>query len=231
MNITPFRTRPVLFAAGMVAASLLLLAAPPAAAQKAQRAQQTATGKKIYCWEVDGSKVCGDALPASAVDSPRTEFSPSGMPTKRLERAPTDAERAIAELEAARSEEAAWTAAERNRREQAMVLSFASESELQRNFENRIGLIDSSIKTSRLGIEGARRSLLNLLQRASESELADKPVPKSLADKISSQHDALRRHQTLLERQLQERGTIDQELASALDRYRELKVLANAGRD
>lgn len=229
MNTVSSRTRPGLLATGALAVGLLL-AAVPAMAQKAQRAQPNATGKKIYCWEVDGSKVCGDALPASAVDNPRTEFSPSGMAIKHLERAPTEAERAIAELEVERAKEAAWTTAERARREQAMVVSFASEADLQRNFENRIGLIDSSIKTSRLGIDGTRRSLLNLLQRASETELEGKPVAKSLADKISAQHDALRRHQMLLERQLQERGTIDQELASALERYRELKVPAGAGR-
>ncbi len=228
MNSTASRTRPLLLTAGVLAGSLLLLAAQAAAAQNTP---QNPEGKKIYCWEVGGSKVCGDALPASVVDNPRTEFSASGLPTKRLERAPTDAERAIAELEAERDQEAAWTAAERARREQAMVLSFATETELQRNFGNRIGLIDSSIKTSRLGIEGARRSLLNLLQRASESELEDKPVAKALSDKINNQHDALVRHHTLLERQLQERGTIDQELASALERYRELKVSANARLD
>lgn len=222
------RTRANLLITGLLVtgAAAGLLAAPPASAQKAQKAT---AGKTIYCWEVDGARICGDALPASAVDNPRTEFSSSGMATKRLERAPTDAERLIAEQEAKRGQEAEWTAAERARREQAMVVSFASEADLQRNFENRIGLIDSSVETSRLGIEGARRSLLNLLQRASETELEGKPVAKPLADKIHDQHGALRRHQVLLQRQLQERGSIDQELSAALERYRELKVPAGAG--
>ena len=43
------------------------------------------TEKKIYCWNDAGRKVCGDALPASATDSARTEFSiKSGMATAHV---------------------------------------------------------------------------------------------------------------------------------------------------
>ena len=52
-------------------------------------ATQTATPsqKKIYCWDEGGRRVCGDALPASAVDSARTEFNAkSGLATGHVER-------------------------------------------------------------------------------------------------------------------------------------------------
>src|SRR3546814_2356113 len=49
-------------------ACILLLATATAAAQDK-------VAKKIYCWEEDGHKVCGDALPADAVDAARTEIS------------------------------------------------------------------------------------------------------------------------------------------------------------
>src|SRR3546814_13702683 len=65
------------------------LLAAPALAQKP-------TGKKIYCWNDGDRKVCGDALPASAVDNARTEFSASGIATKRLDLAPPVPERAAA---------------------------------------------------------------------------------------------------------------------------------------
>ncbi len=215
------KTRTSLLSTTLLTLALALLMAP-AAAQKAP------AGKKIYCWDQAGERVCSDSLPASAVDNARVELSPTGIPTARVERAKTDEERVIAEIEAKRREKEQWSDEERARRERAMVVSFASETDLERNFENRIGLIDSGIQTSMLGINGARRSLLNLLQRASESELEQNPVAKPLAERIGTQHEALRSHQRLLERQLQERSTIDQELASALERYRELKS-ANKG--
>ena len=77
----------------------LALAAGAASAQ-----QQGAAGKKLYCWNEGGRRVCGDALPASAVNSARTEISSkSGLPGARIERAPTAEERAA---EAARQAEA-----------------------------------------------------------------------------------------------------------------------------
>ena len=73
------------------AIALALGAAGSADAQTAAPAQ-----KKIYCWDEGGRRVCGDALPASAVDRARTEISAkSGMTTGKVDRALTDAERGL----------------------------------------------------------------------------------------------------------------------------------------
>ena len=63
--------------------------------------------KKVYCWNENGKKVCGDALPAEAADSARTEISAkSGLRTGQVARALTEAERSAAAVaaEAARRE-------------------------------------------------------------------------------------------------------------------------------
>ncbi|MGY0800025.1 hypothetical protein ACW7G0_13350 [Lysobacter sp. A286] len=203
-------------------AVVLLLAAAPALAQKTE-------AKKIYCWQTETGKVCGDALPASAVDNARTEFSVSGMATKQVQRAPTEAELKVARAQALLGKEAARVNASQARQESAMVASFATEVELEQNFKNRIEVIESNIETSRIGIKSTRRSLLNLLQRAGQAELAEKPVAKTLAGNILSQHQALRGHQQLLEARQLELGTIDEELNAALARYRELKPAGAAG--
>ena len=68
------------------AVALALLGSGPAVAQK-----------KLYCWNENGKKVCGDALPAEASDSARTEISASsGLRTGQVSRALTDAERSAA---------------------------------------------------------------------------------------------------------------------------------------
>ena len=57
--------------------------------------------KKVYCWNENGKKICGDALPAEAADSARTEISAkSGLRTGQVSRALTDAERSAAALAA-----------------------------------------------------------------------------------------------------------------------------------
>lgn len=210
------------FAPAVLTLAALLLAAPALA--------QKPPSKKIYCWNEDGRKLCGDALPASAVDNARTEFSASGIATKRLDRAPTAAERLAADAQAEQDRLLAIAAAVKDRRELAMVESYASEAELKRAFEHRLDLLDASVKTSTLGVEGLRRSLVSLLRRASEAELAGKPVAKPLAGNIQTQHQALLRQQAVLAEQRLERSTVDEDLASVLERYRELKKPADDSR-
>ncbi|MDQ3511057.1 MAG: hypothetical protein M3414_05120, partial [Pseudomonadota bacterium] len=184
--------------------------------------------KKLYCWEEGGRKLCGDSLPATAVDRARTEISAkSGLASGRVARALSAEERAAAEAQVALDIENAAAAAAAARRDMAMVESYANETELQRAFQHRINLLDETLKSSRFGVDGMRQSLLSLLQRASDSELAGKPVAKPLVDNIRTQHLALRRQQDLLVEQQIELSEVDQELAAALERYRALKKPAN----
>jgi len=207
-------TKSTALAAGL----LMALTAAPVTAQQAG-------GKKLYCWNENGRKVCGDALPASAADSARTEISAkSGLKTGQVARALTDAERAAAAQQAEAERQAAIVEEERQRREHAMVESYTNEEELMRAFEHRITLLDETVKASSLGVTGLRQSLVSLLQRASEAELAGRPVPAPLAASIQTQHQQLLRQQAALVRQRGERAAIDGELASALKRYRELKM-------
>lgn len=206
---------------------LLLVLATPAFAQKGKPAAAGAA-KKLYCWEEGGRKICGDTLPATAVDNARTEISArSGLASGRVGRALNPEERAAAEAQEALDIEKAAAAAAAARSDMAMVESYATETELQRAFQHRITLLDETVKSSRFGVAGMRQSLLSLLQRASDSELAGKPVAKPLAESIRTQHQALRRQQNLLVEQQTELNEVDQELAAALERYRTLKRPAN----
>ncbi|MFC3716006.1 hypothetical protein ACFONC_07575 [Luteimonas soli] len=199
-------------------ACVLLLATATAAAQDK-------AAKKIYCWEEDGHKVCGDALPADAVDAARTEISArTGIAVRSLERAPTDEERAAAadaRKQAARDAEAEAAA---KRRDLAMVESYATEDDLRRAYGERITLVEESLKTSRLGLVNLRQSLLSLLRQAADLELQSKPVRKALSDNIQRQHGDLLRQQAILEQQARDRASLGSDLEQALERYRSLKT-------
>ena len=190
------------------------------------RAQAKAgTEKKIYCWNEGGKKVCGDALPASATDSARTEISAkSGLRTGQVDRALTDAER----TEAARAADAARRQAEadavQQRRDLAMVESYATEADLRRAYGERTELLDETLKASTLGVTNLRLSLLNLLRQASDRELSGDIVSKSLTTTIRDQHVELLRQQQILASQRLDRAALDDDLKDALLRYRALKA-------
>lgn len=202
-------------------AAMLLVLAPAA------QAQETPTAKKLYCWNENGRKVCGDALPATAVDSERTEFNAkSGLATAKVDRALSEQERTAAAALDAAAKEAQAAEEARIRRELAMVESYTSEGELRQAYVNRVELNKGSIQTAQMSVTGLRQSLVNLLRRAGESELASKPVPKPLQDNIQQQHGELLRQQKLLGQLQTEAGKIQGELNQALARYRELKTPA-----
>ena len=162
-------------------------------------AAHAADGKKLYCWNENGHKVCGDALPAEAAGSGRTEISAkSGLHTGEVARALTVDERAAEALAAEQAQVAADAEAARQRRDLAMVESYATEADLRRAYGDRINLLDDSLKASQLGETNLRLSLASLLDQASGLELSSKPVPPALTAKVRGQHDELLRQTRIL---------------------------------
>ena len=194
------------------------------AAMQAQNRAATAE-KKLYCWNENGRKVCGDALPAEAVDAARTELSvSSGRPLARLGEQLTAEQRAAAEEAEHQARIAANAEAARLRRERAMAESYETEDDLRRAFGERIVLIDEGLKTSRMGVDNLRQSLVSLLRQANDLELRGEPVTRALAGNIRAQHVDLLRQQAIMRQQQEERASLDAELAHAIERYHALRA-------
>nr|WP_295375146.1 hypothetical protein [Pseudoxanthomonas sp.] len=186
--------------------------------------EKKAATKKLYCWNENGQRVCSDALPAEAVTRAREEINAaSGLRTAEVDRALTEEERAQAEaakLQAQLDEAAQET---RRRTEQAMLLSYRSEEELRRVFNERIAIVDNNIRTARYNVVSLRDGLVTLLQTAGDRELAGQAVAAEATASIRSRHADLMRQrqlQTSFERQ---RAELDVEISDILLRYRQMK--------
>ena len=196
---------------------LLLAGSAIAAAAFAQRAPE----KKLYCWDEGGRRVCGDALPASAVDRARTEISGrTGLPSATLERSPTLEERAAQAREAEQRKIESAANAARNRADMALAESYDSEAALQHAFRIRYDLVDEALKTAEMAIGNQHRALLQLLQTAAAAEFKDGKVPAKLAGDIRTQHDALVEARAIRQLHRQERAALDGQLAEAIARWR-----------
>jgi hypothetical protein len=201
--------------------TLALLVATTAAAAE--------NGKKLYCWNEHGHKVCGDALPPEAAESERTEISAkSGMQTGQVARALTAEERAAAASASEQARLAADAEAARLRRDMAMVESYDSEAALRNAYGERISLIEASLKTSQLDEINLRNSLVSLLGQAGDLELSGKPVPPALVANLRTQHAQLAQLLRIAQQQRQDRKALDGQLNDAVARYRALKHPTNA---
>ena len=206
---------------GAAAALLLAFAAGAGAQQK---------GKKLYCWNENGVRTCGDALPPGATDLARTEINArSGATTREVGRTLTAAERSAAALAERQAADSAAAAASDKRHDLAMVASYATEADLRKSFGERISLLEDALKGSAMSEANLRRSLVSLLDQANALELSRKPVPAALLKSVRSQHAELAKQQRIAAEQRAGRAALDVELAAAVDRYRAMKGETPAG--
>lgn len=201
-----------------------LLAAP---AVFAQGKTAPATNKKLFCWEEKGQRVCSDALPADAVNVAREEISAaSGLRTGGVDRALTDEERAQAAVEAQQKLIDAAAAETRRRTDAAMLMSYRSEDELRRVFNERTVIVDNNVRTARYNAVSLREGLVSLLQTAGDRELAGRPVTPEMTAAIHQRHAELLRTRRLQQSFETQRAQLDTEIADILRRYRTMKGIA-----
>ena len=202
----------------------LALLATPALALAQNKAD---TGKKLYCWDEGGRRICSDTLPAEAVNNAREEFNArSGIRSAEVQRALSAEERADQALAEAQAQVEAAAAETRQRTEQAMLTSYADEDALRRVFNERAAIIDNNIKTADYNVTSLREALATRLSSAGDRELAGQKVTDKQAEEIRQRHNELQAQLRLQAAFRQQRSALDVEIAETLARYRELKGTA-----
>ena len=180
--------------------------------------------KKLYRWvDKDGKVQISDQLPPEAVNQARKEINSKGESTGTVDRALTEEERTALALQA-KDEEAALKLSEQQKRiEQAMMINYATEEDLQRTYKERIELLQQTIESTDVSIKSIRGSLTGMLAQASEFELGNKPVDAVRQKQIQELHaELLNQQQTQAARHVDVK-TMEQEFAAVLARYRELR--------
>ena len=206
-----------------LATALCVLALPAAFAQGGAKSTAPAA-KKLFCWEEKGQRVCSDALPADAVNVARDEISAtSGLRTGGVDRALTDEERALAAIAAQQQLIDAAAADMRRRTDAAMLLSYRSEEELRRVFNERTAIVDNNVRTASYNAVSLRDGLISLLQTAGDRELAGQPVSKEMAASIRQRHAELVRTRHLQQSFEKQRAELDVEITDILQRFRAMK--------
>lgn len=189
---------------------------------------KTPVAKKLYCWNENGQRVCSDALPPEAVNQARQEISmSSGMQTGEVQRALTDEERATAAVQAAQREADQAAEETRRRTDRAMLMSYRSEEDLRRVFNERTAIVDNNVRTARYNVASLREGLVSLLQTAGDRELSGQPVTGEMTQNIRNRHTDLLRQMQLQASFERQRLELDDEIVDILRRYREMKATAD----
>lgn len=188
------------------------------------------TKPKLYRWvDKDGKVHYDDTLPPEAVNQARKEFNAkTGSATGTVERALTPEERAQKAAELKAAEEAALLAGEQKRQEDIMMASYRTEAELRRTYEERIGLLRTTLESTDISINSLRENLAMMLSQASDTELSGRKVVGDRAKTLRELHAEKVKQQSFQVNRRVELEALTAEFARMLNRYRELKAASLA---
>ena len=204
--------------------AVLLALAPTVLAQGKNKPPAPTANKKLFCWEEKGQRVCSDALPADVVNAARDEISAtSGLRTGGVARAMSEEERAQAAVAAQQKMIDDAASEMRRRTDAAMLMSYRSEDELRRVFNERTAIVDNNVRTARYNAVSLREGLVSLLQTAGDHELAGRPIPAEMSATIHQRHAELLRTRRLQQSFEAQRAQLDVEITDILQRYRNMK--------
>lgn len=159
---------------------LLFLLATPTWAAPAKT--DKGAPKKIYCWEEKGQKLCGDVLPATAVEQARTERSAkTGTVTREVARPPTAEELAVEKsLQDALSQQSD-AQKQAQRRTDILLSTYPTETELLQSFADREKELVSAVNSMKKSQKDLHKDLADKLQILGNVELGGKtPTAKQM---------------------------------------------------
>nr|WP_298127438.1 hypothetical protein [uncultured Pseudoxanthomonas sp.] len=212
------------FRTSLALSAVLLVLAPTVLAQGKNKPAAPTANKKLFCWEEKGQRVCSDALPADVVNAARDEISAtSGLRTRGVARAMSEEERAQAAVAAQQKMIDDAASEMRRRTDAAMLMSYRSEDELRRVFNERTAIVDNNVRTARYNAVSLREGLVSLLQTAGDQELAGRPIRADMSATIHQRHAELLRTRRLQQSFEAQRAQLDVEITDILQRYRNMK--------
>jgi len=184
----------------------------------------SAQQKMLHCWQDEkGTRVCSDSLPAEVVNKARSQVNLSGITRAKIDRSLTPEEQAAAALDAARLEAEKAEAITRQRTDRAMLMTYASEDQLRRVFNERVGLADNNIQTASYNVLSLRDALSTQLLAVSGQELAGRPINEEKLDQIRAHHTELLAQLHLKTTFEAQRQALETEIEETLAYYRRLK--------
>ncbi|WP_257386982.1 DUF4124 domain-containing protein [Tahibacter caeni] len=190
-------------------------------------AAATAADRVRYKWrDESGSLHYADTVPPEAVKLGYEVVNQQGVVVRRVERAKTEEELAVAKAEAAKRAEEKRKNDEIARNDAQMLAAYPTEEDLRKSLQAQIDLITQNIQATELGIASQEKSLAERLVHAAEQERNGKPVPPVVQNQINTLRTDLTKQKAYLERRTADRQAMEKQLVSEIEHYRAVRQRA-----
>lgn len=194
-----------------------------------KNAKKGAAAKKIYCWEENGKRMCGDTLPSSAMDQARTEVSSkTGLTTKKVDRVLTPEEIQAAARAEKSSQTQAQLQAVQAQRVQLLLFTYPTEEALVLAQKEQETDILTKIKEAEGGVREVRKAILERLKILAEYELGKKKIPQKEVDNVKQLRGRVEAHHGVINGHKQQLAALRATHAENVALYRQAKAAAQA---
>ncbi|HEX5393605.1 MAG TPA: hypothetical protein VFW68_10000 [Rhodocyclaceae bacterium] len=181
-----------------------------------------ALAARLFCCNDDnGVRACGDVLPEVCRNKAYSEINERGQKVRTQEAPLTEAQQAARDVEQKKKREADRLALEQNRRDQALMSTYAKESDLDNARDRQIAEVERSMKQAQEKIDAATKAKAKL---AKDGEFyKNKPLPADLKDSMRRNDTEIQTLTTALENKKKEIEDIKARFEADRARLRELR--------
>ena len=179
-----------------------------------------AAAPKIVKWvDEKGVTHFGNSQPGAATGLGSQTLNAQGIPTNTQVSQQTAATVA---LEAKRLEELKRNLAKQAAADQRLIDSYASEKDLERNYQQNVELLDQQISSTKGDIENRQKGLNKLVATAAESERAGRPVAEQIKMMIVNERAQIETQKAYIATRQTARLTAKVQFDANLKKYREV---------
>lgn len=188
-------------------------------------AGDAAAEKKIYkCRNEKGEIYYANSFDRAKCGGGGAQLNEQGLAVRQIERQKTPEEIAAEKLAAEKAEEEKRRLEAEQHAEQVLMLSYASEDDLERAHDKSVEAIDTAIATTQMQLANQQKSLAELLASAAESERAGLEVSADVAKNIKLVRTQIESQNQFIARKEQEKIAEQAEYEARLKRYREVRA-------
>lgn len=182
------------------------------------------TDRLRYKWRDEaGNLHYSDSIPPEATRMGYEVVNQHGVVVRRIERAKTEEELAVAKAAADKIADEKRKADDAARNDAQMLAAYPTEDDLRKSLQAQIDLISQNIQATEVGIASQEKSLAERLVHAAEQERNGKPVPAPVQKQINTLRAGLADQKAFLERRTADRAAMEKQLVTEIEHYRTLK--------
>lgn len=165
-----------------------------------------------------------DALPPEAAKLGYEVVNPQGLVVKRVERAKTSAELSAAKTDLAQAHAEREAADAHTRADQQLISGYPAESDLKRAQQQKLEMLNQQVIAAQISVRSEEQLLADLLNRAAETERANKALPEAQATELAKVRKQVDSQRLTLERRQADRDNAGAQFEAETARYRSLKA-------